>query len=475
VVNSYPDGESYNELEALLPDLLESELPEAKDYFRGTAARRRKAAVVLIMVWGGTIALHFLTWGAFLVWCMTTILGVQALRLFLTRPLSVPRAAEAGDLPFISLVVAAKNEEAVIETLVCSLCSLDYPDQRYEVWVVDDHSTDQTPILLNQLAQEYPQLRVLRRGLGAGGGKSGALNQVRSCCRGEIIGVFDADAQVPADVLRQVVPLFHQARVGAVQLRKAIANAPLNFWTWGQATEMALDAYIHRQRVAIGGIGELRGNGQFVRRLALVHCGGWSEETITDDLDLALRLHLDQWQIQVLYFPAVLEEGVTSFRALWHQRNRWAEGGYQRYLDYWRFVVNNPMGLNKTFDLFSFWLLQYILPTAAIPDLVLAIARSRLPLLTPLSTLTLTLSLVGMVLGLRTLETQKNLVDDTPDASDSQPIWEHRPSLVWLQTCQGLLYMMHWFVVIPSVTLRMALRPKRLKWIKTTHYGRTGV
>jgi len=242
VVNSYPDGESYNELEALLPDLLESELSEAKDYFRGTTARRRKAAVVLIMVWGGTVALHFLTWGAFLVWGMTTILGVQALRLFLTRPLSVPRAAEAGDLPFISLVVAAKNEEAVIETLVCSLCSLDYPDQRYEVWVVDDHSTDQTPILLNRLAQEYPQLRVLRRGPGSGGGKSGALNQVSSCCRGEIIGVFDADAQVPADVLRQVVPLFYQARVGAVQLRKAIANAPLNFWTRGKAAEMALDA-----------------------------------------------------------------------------------------------------------------------------------------------------------------------------------------------------------------------------------------
>ena len=54
---------------------------------------------------------------------------------------------------YVSLVVAAKDEEAVISNLVRQLCSLDYPDEKYEVWVIDDNSTDKTPVLLKHLGQ----------------------------------------------------------------------------------------------------------------------------------------------------------------------------------------------------------------------------------------------------------------------------------------------------------------------------------
>ncbi|MFN7659760.1 MAG: glycosyltransferase family 2 protein, partial [Dolichospermum sp.] len=123
-----------------------------------------------------------------------------------------------------------------------------------------------TPQLLAELQQEYQQLNVFRRSPQASGGKSGALNQVLPLIKGDIIAVFDADAQVTPDLLFQVVPLFEKDRVGAVQIRKAIANAPENFWTKGQMAEMLLDIWFQEQRTAIGGIGELRGNGQFVRR-----------------------------------------------------------------------------------------------------------------------------------------------------------------------------------------------------------------
>jgi 1,2-diacylglycerol 3-beta-glucosyltransferase len=355
--------------------------------------------------------------------------------------------------------VAAKNEEAVIARLVRNLCNLDYPVDRYEVWVIDDRSTDKTPLMLEQLAKEYSQLKVLRRGAGAGGGKSGALNQVLPLTKGEFVAVFDADAQVTPDLLRRVLPLFERQMVGAVQVRKAIANASLNFWTKGQAAEMALDSYFQQQRTAITGIGELRGNGQFVRRAALDRCGGWNEETITDDLDLTLRLHLDHWDIDFLNIPAVQEEGVTSAIALWHQRNRWAEGGYQRYLDYWRLIVSNRMGVLKTFDMFGFWIIQYILPTAGVPDCLMAIARHRPPVFSPLTGMALTLSLIGMTTGLRRIrrdeEQQQNFL------------------LALSQTIRGTIYMFHWLIVMPSTTARISVRPKRLKWVKTVHQGST--
>ncbi|MEP0752329.1 glycosyltransferase family 2 protein [Trichocoleus sp. Lan] len=467
--NSWPEKDSYNELEPL--DSLLSECRDAinevsteefeSDFFQGLAGRRRKAAFALTVIWGSIIALHLFVWGSWLVLGLTGLLVIQAFRVVFARPRPVPEPlseATKDQWPSVSLLVAAKNEEAVIGNLVKMLCNQDYPVDRYEVWVIDDHSTDRTPLVLEHLAKEYRQLKVLRRGANGVGGKSGALNQVLSLTRGEIVGVFDADAQVPPDMLRRVCPSFERQQVGAVQMRKAIANPSLNFWTRGQMAEMALDSYFQEQRIAIGGIGELRGNGQFVRRAALEHCGGWNEETITDDLDLTIRLHLDRWDIEFLIFPPVYEEGVTSAKALWHQRNRWAEGGFQRYLDYWRLLVSNRMGTLKSIDAFSFLLTQYILPAAAVPDCLMAIARNRLPILSPITGMTFILFLMGMFVGLRRTHKEEKLTASVF-------------FVTLLQTLRGVLYMLHWMVIIAATTARMSVRPKRLKWIKTVHQG----
>jgi 1,2-diacylglycerol 3-beta-glucosyltransferase len=461
--NPWSENEPDNELDpisSLLSNLDEEDF-ENDFFFQGLEGRRSKAAVTLTMVWGSTIALHWVSWGSWLVWGLTALLGIHAVRFLLARPLKTPEPLlddTQADFPFVSLLVAAKNEEAVIANLVKRLCDLEYPKTRYEVWVIDDHSTDRTPVLLDQLAAEYKQLKVLHRTADAGGGKSGALNQVLPLAKGEIVGVFDADAKVTQDLLRRVLPLFSKPEIGAVQVRKAIANASVNFWTRGQMAEMALDTYIQQQRIAIGGIGELRGNGQFVRRAALERCGGWNEQTITDDLDLTLRLHLDNWDIGFLDFPPVEEEGVTTALALWHQRNRWGEGGYQRYLDYWRLIVSNRMGTLKTLDLFSFMLIQYLLPAAVVPDCLMAIARKGFPILSPLTSLTLTLPLIGMFIGLRRIHRDEPLTISTF-------------FVTLLQTLRGTFYMLHWMLVIAGMTARISVRPKRLKWVKTVHQG----
>ena len=455
--NSWPENDSYSEFEpidSLLSDDLESDL------FRGLGGRRRKAAVVITLLWGGTIALHLISWGSWLIVSFTCLLWIQAVRVLLARPHPVPEPFSLDtqdNWPYVSLLVAAKNEEAVISNLVRMLCNLEYPASRYDLWVIDDHSTDRTPVLLDQLALEYDQLKVLHRGAGAGGGKSGALNQVLPLAKGEILAVFDADAHVTPDLLRRVLPCFGQPQVGAVQVRKAIANAKVNFWTRGQMAEMALDTYFQQQRIAIGGIGELRGNGQFVRRSALKSCGGWNEETLTDDLDLTIRLHLDGWDIEFLETPYVEEEGVTGPVALWHQRNRWAEGGYQRYLDYWRLIASNRMGTRKTIDLLSFILIQYLLPAATVPDLLMAIAYHRLPVLSPLTALGLTLSFLAMFIGLRRIRKNETSL--------------HTVFVTLVQTVRGTIYMLHWLLVMASTIVRISVRPKRLKWVKTVHQG----
>lgn len=433
--------------------------------FQRYERRRLKAAISLTTIWLVTIALHLLTWGQWVVYALTAMTGTHLLRLLLTpphptpeglpswrdMPLSERQTVESDDAwPMVSILAAAKNEVTVIERLAHSLLSIDYPPQRLEVWLIDDNSTDGTGELMEALAAEYEQLRVVHRAADAVGGKSGALNEVWPQTRGSLLLVFDADAQVSQDCLRKLAPMFEQPEIGAVQLRKAIANNSQNLWTRSQVAEMAFDAYCQLKRFSGGGIGELRGNGQCVRRAALESCGGWNEATITDDLDLTLKLHLTGWDVALLMQPAVWEEGVVKAIPLWHQRNRWAEGGYQRYLDYWRLLTPRRLGWAKAYDLFIFWVIQYALPTAALPDFAMAVTRSRLPMLMPVSGAAIIFATLGMAGGLWRTQQASALS-------------------ILVQTWRGMAYMTHWFVVVGTVTLRMALRPKRLKWVKTQH------
>jgi 1,2-diacylglycerol 3-beta-glucosyltransferase len=440
--------------ERSLPLTVEDQHLPPIDWSLGMGYRRLKAATIMGSLWMGVAALHLISWGYLVAWGVTSIFCLQALRLVTTKVVSPPVFLPPLTYPFISLAIAAKNEAAVITNLVESLCSLDYPADRYEVWAIDDNSTDRTPEILDQLAQKYPQLQVLHRTDRDTGGKSAALNQVLTLMKGEIIGVFDADAQVTPDFLNQVLAYFQTASVGAIQLRKAISNSETNFLTRGQRAEMALDAYLQQQRTSNGGIGELRGNGQFVRRTALTSCDGWNEATITDDLDLTIRLHLTGWDIALMPYPPVGEEGVTTFKALWHQRNRWAEGGFQRYLDYWRSIASNRMGTKKTLDLLSFLSIQYLLPPAGIPDFMMAIWLKHPPLLLPMTaSLGLALPLWATWVGLRRSYQQAD-----------------RPanlSTLLTQTAIGSLFILHWLVIMPFAIARMVIFPKRLKWVKT--------
>jgi len=438
------------------------------EMFKGYEGRRLKAAIALATLWLITLGLHLAPWGRSFVLAITLMMSCHALRVMLAKPPATPEplsstiartvsetsASAFHSWPYVSLLVAAKNEEQVIGQLIESLMHLDYPANRYDLWIIDDYSTDATPQILDGLAEKYPQLNVVHRGPDAKGGKSGALNLVWPQTKGDLLAVFDADAHVSQDLLRHVVPMFDAnqggAKTGAVQVRKAIANADTNFWTRGQKAEMALDVYMQERRIAIGGIGELRGNGQFVRRDAIAQCGGWNEVTITDDLDLTVQLHLNRWNIGLLFTPPVEEEGVTTAIALWHQRNRWAEGGFQRYLDYWRPLMKNRLGWQKSIDMAGFWIIQYMMPAVVVPDVAIALIRHQLPVFGPITILGVVMSLWGMFTTVRRAE----------------------PLSLWsalVQTIRGTVYMLHWVVVIATMAMRISVRQKQLKWVKTVH------
>ncbi|WP_392350105.1 glycosyltransferase [Parasynechococcus sp.] len=423
--------------------------------------RRAKSAAFLVVCGCAGAAPHWLDniralWPAF---TLALLLGGYGLRTVMRAALGQTVVTDGSAQPWteerypsLDVVVAARDEEAVVSRVVERLVNLRYPAGRLSIWVIDDGSEDQTPELLDGLAERYPQLRVIHRLRNAGGGKSGALNTALQQMSGEWLLVLDADAQLQDDLLETLVPFAIEGGWSAVQLRKAVIESDCNWLTRSQAMEMALDAVIQQGRLAGGGVAELRGNGQLIHRQTLEGCGGFNEDTVTDDLDLSFRLLTHGAMVGILWNPPVQEEAVPGLTALWKQRQRWAEGGLQRFLDYWPTLTSSQLTGRQRWDLACFFLLQYCLPVVSLMDLVTSLITRSSPTYWPLSFVAFSISGLAYWRGCR--------------GDHAGPVIP-RPGL-W-NLLVAIAYLGHWFVVIPWVTLKMAVLPKRLVWAKTSH------
>lgn len=237
--------------------------------------------------------------------------------------------------PHISIIIPAHNEGSVITQLVEQLFALQYPS--FDVLVMDDRSTDDTPQVLAQLAKTYADkpFRYVSRDPMVTPGKSAVLNDALSLVRGELIAIFDADAQVMPTFFDELVPaLMDDDLVGGVQARKVIGNTKQGILADCTNDEYMLDALIQYGRDRIGGGVEFRGNGMLVKRKAVETVGGWNEASITDDLDLSTRLHMAGLEIRFVPTTTVIEEGIIKPLPLLRQRRRWTQGALERYLDY---------------------------------------------------------------------------------------------------------------------------------------------
>ena len=272
--------------------------------------------------------------------------------------------------------------------------------------------------------------------------------------KGEWLLILDADAQLKNDALIKALDFAYEGSWSAVQLRKAVLNKSKNILTACQSIEMVMDALFQIGRLSTAGVSELRGNGQLIKKELLINCGSFNEDTVTDDLDLSIRLLLSQSQIGILWDPPVMEEAVENLPALLSQRQRWAEGGLQRFFDYGNQLIFGKLRLIQKFDLFYFFILQYGLPIIALLDIVFSILFKAFPIYWPISLTAFSLSAIASWFGIN----KKSESSTLPDRN-------------LLSMFFFLIYLSHWFLIIPWVTLKMSIFPKKILWKKTLHKG----
>jgi cellulose synthase/poly-beta-1,6-N-acetylglucosamine synthase-like glycosyltransferase len=234
--------------------------------------------------------------------------------------------------PFVTVQLPLYNERYVVERLLAAVAALDYPRDRFEIQVLDD-STDVTACLAAQsverLAADGLPIRLLHR-RDRTGYKAGALAAGLSVAQGELLAIFDADFVPPRDFLRETVPHFADPRLAMAQARWGHLNREHSVLTRVQA--ILLDSHFaieHAARSRSGYFFNFNGTAGIWRRQAIEEAGGWSSDTLTEDLDLSFRAQLLGWRFLFLpeiEVPAELPCEVYAFKG---QQRRWAKGSVQ--------------------------------------------------------------------------------------------------------------------------------------------------
>jgi len=241
--------------------------------------------------------------------------------------------------PKVTVLIPAHNEEFVIGKILERMTELTYPKDKLEVVVIDDGSTDATGEIADRYAEKYDFIRVIHRPNG-GDGKPAALNDGFKFTNGEIVLTFDADYYPQLDIVEKLVAPFADPEVGAVQGRVTVLNEDESLVskivTLERIGGYRIDQQARDELVLVPQYGGTVGG---FRREALEKVGGWDSAMLTEDTDLTIRLILHGYQIRYVNEAEAYEEAVTSWRAYWNQRYRWAKGHMQCALKHLKSVL----------------------------------------------------------------------------------------------------------------------------------------
>ncbi|XP_074582234.1 putative xyloglucan glycosyltransferase 9 [Curcuma longa] len=272
--------------------------------------------------------------------------------------------------PMVLIQIPMCNEKEVYQQSIAAVCNLDWPRSNMLIQVLDDSSDPATQALIREEVEKWKQNgapilyrhRVLRDGYKAGNLKS-AMNcsYVKDY---EFVAIFDADFQPAPDFLKRTVPHFKgNEELGLVQARWSFVNKDENLLTRLQNINLCFHFEVEQQV-----------NGEFLnffgfngtagvwRIKALEDAGGWLERTTVEDMDIAVRAHLNGWKFIYLNDVECQCELPESYEAYRKQQHRWHSGPMQLFRLCLPDIIRSEIGfLKKSNLIFLFFLLRKLI------------------------------------------------------------------------------------------------------------------
>lgn len=235
-------------------------------------------------------------------------------------------------IPTVSVIIPARNEDGNIEETVKAVLASEYP--ALEIIVIDDNSSDGTAGLIKAMSLEYQQVRGLY--LKQHMGKANGLNRAFLVASGEVIITIDADCALDKAAIYWIVWHFvNFPRVGAVTGSPHVRNRTTLLAQIQTAEYTSVIGLVKRTQRILGKLLTVSGVIAAFRREALVDVGLWSHDMVTEDIDLTWRLEKRFWDIRYEANAIGWILVPETIKGLWMQRIRWAQGGVETIRRHW--------------------------------------------------------------------------------------------------------------------------------------------
>lgn len=301
------------------------------------------------------VVIAIITW--FLALCYLCLLGFYRYGWHLSKKKKLSN--NPIDHPFVSVIIVARNEEENIERCLESVCSQDYPDNRYEVWLVDDHSEDRTL----EITERFKKVKLLSLSNDTDSftisHKKEAIKTAISRSQGEIILNTDADCVVKNTWISSMAGYFAefpntQIVAGPVRMNSISTGG---WWASCFSAFQIIDFSMYQGLTAAGiatGIHHLANGANLAyRKSAFISVGGFSgyEHLPTgDDMMLAQKIvgkYKNSAQYASDQHAIVATQPAPSFKRFINQRIRWAS----KSADYSEKSILPVMGIVFLFNL----------------------------------------------------------------------------------------------------------------------------
>lgn len=248
-----------------------------------------------------------------------------------------PVIPDDTELPSVSVVIPAYNEEPVLGGTIDACRNLEYPASKLEIILCyEADSSDATAEIAEQAAADDSRFKAVKRDE-PGGGKAKATNYALQYATGDIIASIDADHQFEPTAIRRAVAWFLADEDTWCVKGRCYGRNPSD-------SLIALHATVERHiaekadifvRQLVNGFTFFGGGQAFFRAEVFDELGEFDEEILVEDIDMSSKIHAAGKKLQIDPTVVTYEENPATLDAWWNQRKRWARGWMQvanRYL-----------------------------------------------------------------------------------------------------------------------------------------------
>jgi cellulose synthase/poly-beta-1,6-N-acetylglucosamine synthase-like glycosyltransferase len=231
--------------------------------------------------------------------------------------------------PFVSILVAAKDEEHNIARCLQALAALDYPKDRYEVLIGNDASEDHTAAIVEQFIKAHAHFQLIHiyGKLGDAQAKANVLAHLAHKAQGEIYFVTDADIAVKPQWLQEMLSFYDAGKAivsGSTLVQGKSLFARLQGIEWMYAFSMV--ASVKHLGIPVTAVG----NNMLISRAAYEATGGYEKIpfSVTEDFELFIQTLKQGWKFDNIMTPGSIaySRPTESYLSLLKQRKRWMQG-----------------------------------------------------------------------------------------------------------------------------------------------------